>query len=233
MIKKNLLVGALLLTTACGFLLSASGRLLAIREADSFTSSSSSYAGSYAGLELAAYRIDPAQSQFMVHAFRGGLLYFKGHDHFIKVGDFGGEVRLTPDVINPASLNMTIRSDSLEETGADFTAEQKGIIKKELNEIVLESGKYPEITFNSTGVTGDLKGGAFAAKITGGITLHGVTKQITIPAEVSLSGGDLHAKGEFELNRKDFNVNATEAFHGTVKVKHNVKFTFDIVAHKV
>lgn len=182
---------------------------------------------------LARYQIDAAQSQFMVHAFRSGLLYFKGHDHFIKVGNFSGTVELTPSVVSPATLNMSIRSDSLEETGADFTAEQKGIIKKELNEIVMESAKYPEITFRSTEVTGRLNGAAYDASIGGDITLHGVTKHITIPATVTFDGETLRAKGEFKLDRKDFNVNATDAFHGTVRIKHEVKFTFDIAAHKV
>jgi polyisoprenoid-binding protein YceI len=181
----------------------------------------------------ARYQIDPAQSQFMVHAFRGGLLYFKGHDHFIKVGDFSGTVELTPSVISPATLNMSIKTDSLEETGADFTTEQKGIIKKELNEIVMESAKYPEITFHSTGVTGRLNGAQFDASIEGEITLHGVTKHITIPATVTFDGQTFRAKGEFKLDRKDFNVNATDAVHGTVRVKHEVQFTFDIAAHKV
>jgi polyisoprenoid-binding protein YceI len=185
------------------------------------------------GAAAVRYRIDAGQSKFMVHAFRGGIAYFKGHDHFIAVRDFGGEAELNLDAVNPASLQMTIRADSLEETGADFTAEQKGIIKKELNELVLETAKYPEIAFKSTDVKGELKNGQFDIKIGGDITLHGVTKHIVIPAKVSAGGDDLHATGEFELNRKDFNVNATSAFHGFVRVKHNLKFTFDITAHRV
>lgn len=181
---------------------------------------------------IAIYRLDASQSQFMVHAFRGGLLWFKGHDHFIKVGNFSGEVQLTPSVVSPASLNMTIRADSLEETGADFTPPQKQIIKKELDGIVLESAKYPEITFKSTDATGKFNGDGFEAKIGGNITLHGVTRRIVIPATVSLDGNDLRAKGEFSINRKDFNVQATSAAHGLVRVRQKLKFTFDIVAHK-
>lgn len=181
----------------------------------------------------AIYRLDAAQSQFMVHAPRSGLLWFRGHNHFIKVGDFSGEVEITPDVINPASLRMKIRADSLEETGANFTSQQKQIIKKELDEIVLETAKYPEITFRSTDVTGKFKGTQFAAKIGGEITLHGVTRRIVIPAVVTLNGNDLRAKGEFTINRGDFKVKATSAFHGLVRVGGKLKFTFDIVAHKV
>jgi polyisoprenoid-binding protein YceI len=178
------------------------------------------------------YRVDAAQSQFMVHAFRSGLLWFKGHDHFIKVGDFTGEARLTPNVINPATLTMTIRADSLEETGAAFTPEQKQIIKKELTEIVLEPAKYPDITFRSTDVTGKFNGAQFEAKIGGDLGLHGVTRRVVIPVSVTLEGDNLRAKGEFHIKRGDFNVKATSAVHGLVRVQQKLKFTFDIVAHK-
>jgi polyisoprenoid-binding protein YceI len=128
---------------------------------------------------------------------------------------------------------MTIRADSLEETGADFTPQQKQIIKKELDEIVLESAKYPEITFGSTDVTaGKFSGNTFEAKIGGNMTLHGVTRRVVIPVTVTIEGNDLRAKGEFTINRKDFNVTATNAVHGLVRVRHGLKFTFDIVAHK-
>lgn len=182
---------------------------------------------------IVRYQIDSGKSKFMIHASRGGLGWFKGHDHEIAVRDFSGNAELTLDLINPASLEMTIRADSLEETGADFTAQQKDIIKKELKEIVLETGKYPEITFKSTDVKGSLNNGQFDVKIGGDMTLHGVTKHIVIPARVSASGDNLRAQGEFSINRKDFKVNATNAFHGFVRVKHKLKFTFDIVGHKV
>src|SRR3982751_2391065 len=39
----------------------------------------------------ARYRLDASQSRFMVRAFAGGLLWFKGHDHFIAARDFTGE----------------------------------------------------------------------------------------------------------------------------------------------
>ena len=184
-------------------------------------------------LETVRYRIDANQSKFMVIASRGGLAWFKGHSHHIAVRDFSGEADLSLNVINPASLQMTIRADSLEETSDEFTPEQKQIINKELDEIVLESAKYPEITFKSTDVKGKFVGGAFEAEIGGEMTLHGVTRRVTIPATVTVSGDNLRAVGKFELNRKKFNVNATNAFHGLVRIKHTLDFTFDIVAHRI
>jgi polyisoprenoid-binding protein YceI len=183
---------------------------------------------------LAKYRIDPASSKFMAHAARGGLAWFKGHSHNLAVRDYGGTAELSLDALNPASLEMSVKADSLEETDAVFTPQQKQIINKELDEIVLESAKYPEIRFKSTSVTGEMTAPfSFKVRITGDLTLHGVTKQITIPASVTVGQESIRAIGEFEIDRKDFNVNATDAFHGLVRVKHDVKFEFDIVARRL
>ena len=184
-------------------------------------------------VETVRYRIDPSQSKFMVVAPRGGLLWFKGHSHYIAVRDFEGDAEVTLNAVTPASLQMAVRAASLEETGADFTPEQKGIIKKELEEIVLETAKYPEIHFKSTAVQGKLNNGALEVEITGDLTLHGVTRRIEIPATVTVSGDTFHAVGKFAIDRKKFNVKATNAFHGLVRVKHGMKFTFDIIGRRV
>jgi polyisoprenoid-binding protein YceI len=181
----------------------------------------------------ARYRLDASQSQFMVRTFSGGLLFFKGHDHFIKVRDFTGEAELTPGAVSPASLQIRIRAESLEETRDIFTPQQKQIINKEIREIVLETAKYPEITFKSTDVAGKLNGSQFEARIGGDLTLHGGTRHIVIPTLVTLSGNDLRARGEFTITRGDFGVKATSAAKGTIRVRDRLKFTFDIVAHQI
>lgn len=169
----------------------------------------------------------------MVRTFSGGLLWFKGHDHFIAVRDFTGEAELTPGALLPASLQVRVRADSLEETRDLFTAEQKQIINRELREIVLETAKYPEITFKSTDITGQQSGGQYEVKIGGDLTLHGVTRHIVIPASVTLQGSSLRAQGEFTINREDYNVKATSALKGTIRVRDKLKLTFDIVAQQL
>jgi polyisoprenoid-binding protein YceI len=181
-------------------------------------------------IAIARYRIDASQSRFIVRAFSGGLLWFKGHDHFIRVGDFSGEIQLTPSLIAPASLELRVRADSLEVTRDVFTPPQKRIINKELREIVLETSKYPEIVFKSTDVTGRFAASQYEAKIGGDLTLHGVTRHIVIPSQVTLDGGGLRARGEFTIKRGDYNVKATSALKGTIRVKDKLKFTFDIMA---
>ena len=180
------------------------------------------------------FRLDPGQSKFIAHALRGGWLWFKGHEHLVAAREFGGEVMLTPGTITPASLQLTVKTDSMVETSDAFTEAQKQIINKELREIVLEPAKYPEIAFRSTEVKGKaISANQYDVKITGSLTLHGTTRRIEIPAKVTVTGNDLRAVGEFSIDRSDFNVKATSAFHGTVRVRKRVKFTFDIVGHRI
>lgn len=176
------------------------------------------------------YVIDTPRSKFMARAFSGGLLWFKGHDHHLAAREFSGEVEITPDSITPASLRLVVKADSLVETGDAFTEPQKQIINKEVREIVLHPDRYPDITFQSTSVTAKPATGGYDVRIHGDLTLHGVTRRIDIPAKVTLQGNDLRAVGEFSIDRGDFNVKATSAMHGLIRVRDKVKFTFDIVA---
>jgi polyisoprenoid-binding protein YceI len=179
------------------------------------------------------YRLDASQSKFTAHALAGGLLWFKGHNHLIAIRDFAGEAQLTTGSITPASLQITAKAASMVETSSVFTEPQKQIINKELREIVLLPDQYPEIVFKSTNVTGKAAGNnQYDLRIMGDLTLHGVTRPITIPTKVTVTGNELRAQGEFSINRGDFKVKATSAVHGLVRVKDKVKFTFDIVGHQ-
>ncbi len=178
------------------------------------------------------YTLDASQSKFIAHALRGGLFWFKGHDHAVAVREFTGEAQLSPDAITASSLQITAKTESMVETSSVFTDQQKQIINKELREIVLLPAQYPEIVFRSTNVSGKQNGSQYDLKIVGDLTLHGVTRQITIPTKVTVTGNDLRAQGEFSISRDDFKVKATSAFHGLVRVRNKLKFTFDIVGHQ-
>ena len=179
------------------------------------------------------YNLDASQSKFMAHASRSGLLWFKGHSHHLAATDFSGQVQLTPNTITPASLRLVVKAASLHETGADFTEPQKQIINKELKDIVFHPDQYPDITFQSTNVTAKSSGaGRYDVKINGNLTLHGVTRPVTIPAVVTLAGDNLRAVGKFGIDRDDYKVKATSAFHGFVRVDDDVNFEFDIVGRR-
>jgi polyisoprenoid-binding protein YceI len=180
------------------------------------------------------YTLDPSRSKFMAHTNRSGLLWFKGKGHHLKVGEFSGQIELTMPHIQPASLRLVVKAASLKETGTDFTEQEKQIINKELHDIVLNPDQYPEIVFQSTNVTAwTAKRSGFDVKLIGDLILHGVTRRIEIPANVTLNGDEIRATGKFSIDRDDFKVKATSAAHGLVRVSDKVKFEFDIVAKRL
>jgi polyisoprenoid-binding protein YceI len=184
-------------------------------------------------LAIARYRINAGQSHFTARVFPGGLLSAFGHTHTISIRDLAGDVELTPDTIQPASLQMTIKANSAVETGKDFSKEDRQKIDRSVHEEALETAKYPEILFKSTQVSTTKTGaGQYQAKIAGQLTLHGVTHPITIPAQVTRSGDTLSARGELPIRHSDYKIKQLSAGAGTVKAKDEMKLSFDIVANK-
>lgn len=139
---------------------------------------------------------------------------------------------MDPASISASSLEIAAKAGSMEETNSVFTDAQKKIINKELREIVLLPDQYPDIVFKSTNAGKTTGNNQYDLKIIGDLTLHGVTRPITIPTKVTVTGNELRAQGEFSISRDDFKVKATSAFHGLVRVRDKLKFTFDIVGHQ-
>lgn len=180
------------------------------------------------------YQIDPSRSRFMATVRSGGVLWFLGHTHHFAVKDFEGQAAIAPEDLTTASLQMTIKAASLEETGKNFTDQQKQIINKSARTEVLEVEAHPQIAFKSTGVTGEMKSnGQYELKIKGNLSLHGVTRPIEIPAQVTVNGNTLHSNGEFSINRSDYGIKSHAIKWGTIRVRNKIKFEFDIVANKV
>ena len=178
------------------------------------------------------YRLDAGQSKFNVHVLVGGLLSSFGHNHNIAIRDFSGEADLTPNAIAPASLQMTIKADSLTVLDKVSASDKQEIEAKMRNE-VLETGQHPSIIFKSTSISANPTGeGQYEVQIWGDVAMHGVSKSIWFKAEMNLSGNSLRTKGEFALRQSDFKIKPVSAAGGTIKVKDELKFTFEIVAVK-
>jgi polyisoprenoid-binding protein YceI len=65
--------------------------------------------------------------------------------------------------------------------------------------------KFPTATFKATTFAPSTEEGS-THTITGDLTLHGVTKQLTFPATVAITAEGATGKAEFKINRKDFDI---------------------------
>ena len=80
---------------------------------------------------------------------------------------------------------MRIRADSLAVTDKVSDSDRQ-TIEKTMREQVLETGKYPEITFNSTKIEAIKNSDTqYQANIWGDLTLHGVTHNVFIKAQLT------------------------------------------------
>lgn len=178
-------------------------------------------------------RIDASRSRFTVQAFAGGLLSVFGHSPVIAVCGFGGDVRFVPGTLEAASLLMLVQSDSLAVVN-DVKEKDRLEIERAMREDVLEIARYPEIVFMSTSVSANRDGGdgQYQAKVNGKLSLHGVTRDHSIDARLMVDGGSLRAQGEFSLRQSDYNIKPIAIAGGTLKLRDDLKFSFDIFARE-
>jgi polyisoprenoid-binding protein YceI len=180
----------------------------------------------------ARYQIDAGRSTFIVRVLVGGLLSAFGHNHTIAVRDFTGEAEFTYVTFEPASLRIKVRAASLAVLDK-VSQKEREQIERTMREQVLEVDKYPEIVFKSTAVSATkIAEGQYRVEIRGELSLHGEVRSLTIPALVELSAASLRARGQFSLRQTDYKIQPVSIAAGTIKVKDELKLSFDIVAHR-
>ena len=87
---------------------------------------------------------------------------------------------------------------------------EKALMEEHFNENYVESNKYPKATFNgritNLSEVNFAKDGTYNAVVTGQMTLHGVTKEITTNGAITVSGGKVNVNAGFTLTLADYNI---------------------------
>jgi polyisoprenoid-binding protein YceI len=179
-----------------------------------------------------SYVLDPAKSRFLARASAIGLLSAFGHNPTIAIRNFKGEARFDPDAPEQATLEFEIDTSSLVVTG-EANEKDRHEMERAMKEDVLETNRYPEIRFVSSAVEASrITEGMFRLKISGALTLHAVTRELEIPCNIIIAGDNLRANGEFSIRQTDYGIRLISVAAGTLKLKDDLKFTFDIVARR-
>ncbi|MDR3508042.1 MAG: YceI family protein [Caulobacteraceae bacterium] len=153
---------------------------------------------------------DPAKvpaGAYAVESSHTRVLFAINHMGFTTYyGDFTGvSGSLTVDPAKPAAsaVSVSIPTASISTTNATLDAELKAADW-------LDAAKYPTITFKTTSVTPT---GASTADVTGDLTLHGVTKSVTLAAKFNAVGPNIMTRkitvgfdGTAHIKRSDFGV---------------------------
>ena len=181
---------------------------------------------------VASYVVDAARSRFQVRASATGLLAAFGHNPTVAIRNFTGEAWYRPQAPEQSSLRVEIDPASLAITG-DVNEKDRQEMERAMREDVLETAHYPEIRFESTGIeAARIAEGMYRMKMSGKLTLHGVTRDLEFPCNVTAGDDSLRANGEFSIRQTDYGIKLVSVAGGTLKLKDELKFTFDIAAHR-
>jgi len=177
------------------------------------------------------YRIDASRSRFTVQGMAEGMLSIFGYNPVIAIGGFGGDVRCVSATLELASLLTLVQSDSLAVVNK-VSDKDKHEMERGMREDVLEIARYPEIVFMSTRVSASrMAEGRYQAQVNGNLSLYVVTCDHLVNAQVTVNGNSLRAQGEFPVRQTDYNIKPVSAVSGTLKIKDELKFSFDINAN--
>jgi polyisoprenoid-binding protein YceI len=170
-------------------------------------------------LPTGTWQVDPIHSSVEFHVKHLGIATVKGH-----FNDFEGTVEVTPE--------GTRAHGSVKATSVDTRQAQRDDHLRSPD--FFEVDTYPEITFQSTGITPK---GEDEFAIEGELTIHGVTRPISLDA--SLEGTETDAQGNdrvglsasTQINRSDFGIKFNAALgSGNAMVGDKVKILLDISA---
>jgi polyisoprenoid-binding protein YceI len=178
------------------------------------------------------YVIDAGASAVQVHVGKSGVFSFAGHTHEVVAERFEGRVEADPDDLSRSSVAVTFEASGLKVSAADEPAGDAPKVQDAMaGPKVLDAARFPTISFRSRQVSGRRTGEvAYELQVEGELSLHGVTRAVTVPVRVQVEGATLTATGRALVAQRAFGIEPVSAGGGTVKVKNEVGVEFRVVA---
>ena len=182
---------------------------------------------------LLHYVVDARASRFTVQVFASGMLSAMGHDPTMGIRTFRGEVDFSAESAEGRGFHLTVQSNSLNVLD-DLKDKDRREIERMMNDQVLEVSKYPEIVYEVAVVSVvRLEAALYSASLNGNLTLHGVTRSQPISARIAVFDEMVRASGEFAMRQTDFDIKPISVAGGALKVKDEIRFSFEMVARKL
>jgi len=145
----------------------------------------------------------------------------RSHDGSFQ--QFSGSASLAGDQVQ--AVNFEVDTASLQTDTEKLTAHIK-------TKDFLDVEKFPKASFKSTSVVAKPVGSA-THEITGQLTLHGVTQEITFPASIALTPDAVTGRAEIPINRQKFGVVYPGMKDDLIKDVVVLKPTFVFVRRKI
>ncbi len=87
---------------------------------------------------------------------------------------------------------------------------ERALMQEHFNENYMESDKYPKSEFRgnitNAAEVNFAKDGTYEAKVSGKLTIHGVTNAVSVPGTITVKGGTLAVKAKFRVKLADYKI---------------------------
>lgn len=166
--------------------------------------------------------IDTQRSKITIHVGKTGLLSGAAHNHTVDAQIASGTMRDSPFPhieFTVEAAKMTVVPDP------KIDAKDQATIQTHMQEMTLEAKQYPQIVFRSTHIEKSPSG---EWKVDGDLTLHGVTKPVSLTVKQT---GDEYTSHTV-LKQTDFGIKPISIGGGVIKVKNEIELDFQIFSAK-
>jgi polyisoprenoid-binding protein YceI len=167
------------------------------------------------------YDIGPSDASLTVHTTRAGLGARLAHDLILEAKTWSGSI--TFDDADPAasSVEVTVAASSLaviDSSGGvkPLSDGDRQEIARNINEKILRSDRYPDITFRSSAISGQ----ADTFTVTGDLTIAGTTRPVSLTATV---GGSGRVTVRTTVVQTQFGIKPFSAMLGALKIDDRVE----------
>ena len=176
------------------------------------------------------FTIDAASSQLTIALAQEGVIRKRHPSHTIAARAYTSKLTIPKDEAKTA-FEISVEAKSLinvDKTMGDF--ERKGF-QNVLQTQVLESDKYPAITFKSVGLSELKKDGEQRTfTLAGDFVFHGVTRRVSFPVKAAFGKAAIQAAGAVKIKQTDYGITPYADALGAIKIGDEMTISFSIVA---
>jgi polyisoprenoid-binding protein YceI len=177
------------------------------------------------------YTIDLSQSRVIATLTQEGFIARRYPTHRVEVKNFGGKIEVSERDETQIAVEVEAETKSLTNVDEGMTDFERREFHNVLNNLVLESDKFPKINFVSASVSDARKSGETRTfTLNGDLTMRDATKRVSFPVAVTIAKDRLRATGEAALKQSDFGIKPYSGKLGLIKIGDDVKIEFEIVA---
>ena len=194
---------------------------------------------SSAGAAPVKYALDPERTRLTASTRPGGIGGFT-HKHVIVAKKVRGEVTYDAEAPSASKVVVTVPASALV-PDEDAVRKRAGLEPLSANDQAriaetmrgpgqLEVEQHPALHFESTAVKSL---GPGKLQVTGRLSLHGVTREVTLPVTLTVRDGVLESEGRLTIRHSDFGITPYSAVLGALKNLDPIDLELKLVGRKL